>query len=58
MQFHFCILVSNKLSYVSVLYNTSTGMECQTNGQGLNQDFDNRVFKMGFQEDRVSKPPR
>ena len=26
--------------------------------QGLSQDFHNRVSKMGFQEDRVSKPPR
>ena len=25
--------------------------------QGLSQDFHNRVSKMGFQEDRVSKPP-
>ena len=25
--------------------------------QGLGQDFHNRVSKMGFQEDRVSKPP-
>ena len=25
--------------------------------QGLSQDFHNRVSKMAFQEDRVSKPP-
>ena len=30
--------------------------EYQHDRQGLRQDFQNRVSKMGFQEDRVSKP--
>ena len=51
------LLVAN-LANTKACKKTEKSTETLAHGQGLNQDFHNRESKMGFQEDRVSKPPR